>query len=140
MPSSAWGRGVAKLRFAALYQTLASPTSGEAELPDPRPQAELGNERSGAKGDFNKAWRRHTVPSLNPAAIIGLAVVGGIILGIAGVIVGALFGGSFATDFQLGDARGYEAAGQPGGLLGLVLGVVLSVVIGRQTLLLKSRT
>ncbi len=45
VPKRSLGMPVAKLRFAARYQPRASPTSREAELPDRRSQALLGNER-----------------------------------------------------------------------------------------------
>src|SRR5579884_3974060 len=44
VPNLWLGTPVAKLRFAAPYPTLAASISREAELPDRRPQAELGDE------------------------------------------------------------------------------------------------
>jgi hypothetical protein len=58
---------VAKLRFAAGYPTATSPSSREAELPDPRSQAELGNERENYPKLF--ALRKKVAAAGGPVAL-----------------------------------------------------------------------
>src|SRR5579885_2915467 len=56
-PTSGWERRSAKLRFAAFCRPRVSPIRREAELPDRRPQAELGNEGRTPPAELPKTIR-----------------------------------------------------------------------------------